>query len=79
MPTFDSQAYAKRLRESGVTPPVADVMAEEQLKLFDTLATKEDLRRELRDTRKSIIIAVGGMIVGFTTLLFAVLSYASHG
>lgn len=76
--SFDTLAYAKKLREAGFTEQQAEIQAEALRVVVDeTLATKhdiellqrdlqavgKDLRHELKETEARIIFRLGGLIV----------------
>lgn len=68
--TFDTLAYANKLKAVGVPEKQAEVHAEAIAELIvDHLATKQDLKElELR-----MVIKLGGMIIGSMTLLVVLL------
>jgi hypothetical protein len=83
--SFDTLAFAKRLAAAGMDSRQAQALAEALNDIvFDTLATKSDLRelevatkaglRELEHRlRNSLTIRTGAMIAGSTALIVAVL------
>ena len=66
--SFDTLAYAKKLKSVGFTEEQAEVQAEALSDLInDQLATKQDLKElELRMTVK-----VGAMLIALAMILFA--------
>lgn len=68
--TFDTLAYANKLKAVGFSEKQAEVQAEAMAELIvDHLATKQDLKElELR-----MVIKLGGMIIGSMTLLVILL------
>ena len=64
---FDTLKYAKRLKDSGVPDKQAEAEAEALAEVLEVnlkdLATKEDLRRDLRELEQRMIIKLGGMMV----------------
>ena len=69
MPTiaFDTLKYSKRLKEAGVPDKQAEAEAEALAEVLEVnlkdLATKEDLRRDLRELEQRMVIKLGGMIM----------------
>jgi hypothetical protein len=63
---FDTLQFAKKAKEVGFTEAQAEFQAEEIARIIDeTLATKTDLK----ELKKDIIIAVGGMLVAVVFVL----------
>lgn len=63
---FDTLQFAKKAKEVGFTEAQAEFQAEEIARIMDeTLATKTDLREQ----KKDIIIAMGGMLVAVVFIL----------
>ena len=64
---FDTLKYAKRLKDSGVPDKQAEAEAEALAEVLEVnlkdLATKEDLRRDLRELEQRMIIKLGGMMM----------------
>jgi len=69
MPTiaFDTLKYSKRLKEAGVPDKQAEAEAEALAEVLEVnlkdLATKEDLRRDLRELEQRMVIKLGGMMM----------------
>ena len=58
--TFDTLAYAKKLKSAGFTEQQAEALAAAQVELIDErLATKQDLR----ELEYRLIIRLGAMLV----------------
>lgn len=58
--TFDTRAYAKRLKSAGFTEQQAEALAAAQVELIDErLATKQDLK----ELEYRLIIRLGAMLV----------------
>lgn len=63
--TFDTLAYAKKLKAAGVPSEQADVQAEALFELVDEkLATKRDLRELEQRLTYKLTIRLGSMIIG---------------
>ena len=63
--TFDTLAYAKKLKAVGVSSEQADVQAEALFELVDEkLSTKRDLKELEERLTYKLTIRLGGMIVG---------------
>ncbi len=64
---FDTLKYAKRLKDSGVPDKQAEAEAEALAEVLEVnlkdLATKEDLRRDLREMEQRMTIKLGGMMM----------------
>jgi hypothetical protein len=55
--TFNTHAFIKKLTAAGMSEPLAEVVAEEQMRLVeDKLATKDDLNKLETDLRNEITI-----------------------
>lgn len=71
--TFDTLAYAKKLKAAGFTDQQAEVQAETMAELIDqNLATKADielLRKEIAELGYKLTIRMGGMLaIGISVL-----------
>lgn len=74
--TFDTLAYAKKLKAVGVPSEQADVQAEALFELVDEkLATKRDLKELEERLTYKITIRLGGMIVGSFMATVATLGF----
>jgi hypothetical protein len=72
--SFDTLAFAKRLAAAGMDSRQAQALAEALNDIvFDTLATKNDLRELEHRLTNSLTIRMGAMIAGSTALVVAVL------
>lgn len=72
--SFDTLAFAKRLAAAGMDSRQAQVLAEALNDIvFDTLATKNDLRDLEHRLTNSLTVRTGAMIAGATALIVAVL------
>ncbi len=64
---FDTLKYSKRLKEAGVPDKQAEAEAEALAEVLEVnlkdLATKEDLRRDLRELEQRMVIKLGGMMM----------------
>ena len=64
---FDTLKYAKRLKDSGVPDKQAEAEAEALAEVLEVnlkdLATKEDLRRDLREMEQRMTIKLAGMMM----------------
>ena len=70
--TFDTLAYAKKLKSAGMPEQQADIQAEALFELVDEkLATKKDL--EL--LKKDLIIKLGGMIIFSSMATISILGF----
>ena len=73
--TFDTHRYVKRLTEAGMTPRLAETLADEQKQLVDSkLAAKEDIRRlelTIAETKADLIKWLVGSLLGFSTIIVA--------
>ena len=75
--TFDTLAYANKLKAAGFSEKQAEVQAEVIAELaVDHLATKQDLKElelrlkaDLRELELRTVIKLGSMLVGSMTLL----------
>lgn len=74
--TFDTLAYAKKLKAVGVLPAEAEVHAEALFELVDEkLATKTDLKI----LGYKLIIWLGSMIVASTIATISILGFLMNG
>ena len=72
--SFDTLAFAKRLAAAGMDSRQAQALAEALNDIvFDTLATKNDLRELEHRLTNSLTVRTGAMIAGSTALVVAVL------
>ncbi len=72
--TFDTLAYANKLKAVGVPDKQAEVHAEAIAELVvDHLVTKQDLKEGLSELELRMVIKLGGMIIGSMTLLIVLL------
>ena len=72
---FDTLKYAKRLKDSGVPDKQAEAEAEALAEVLEVnlkdLATKEDLRRDLREMEQRMTIKLGGMMMAAIAIVAA--------
>ncbi len=74
---FNSLDYSNKLQEAGVEKKQADAHALAMYDLFENnIATKTDLNKlderltaEMKSMEKDIIIKIGGIIIGASTLI----------
>ena len=72
--SFDTLAFAKRLAAAGMDSRQAQALAEALNDIvFDTLATKSDLRDLEHRLTNSVTVRTGAMIAASTALVVAVL------
>jgi len=68
--TFDTLAYAKKLKAAGFTEQQAEVQAEAIFEMIDEkLATKRDLRELEERLMNKITIRMGSMMIAAVTIL----------
>lgn len=81
--TFDTLAYAKKLKAAGFTDPQAAAQAEALRAVVDeNLATKADialLKRDLKEAEARITLRLGGLIVGATAVLAVLMKLVWRG
>lgn len=79
--TFDTLEYSKTLQSAGFTQEQAEAMAKAQRKAMhemlstQELATKNDLKTTLAETKHEILKWLMGMMVAQTALLVAVIAF----
>jgi hypothetical protein len=75
--TFDTLKFANRLKDAGVPATHAEAEAKALSEVFETnlseLATKEDLRHEIKELELRMTIKLGSIVIaglGVMTLIF---------
>ena len=73
--TFDTHKAAKTLTKAGVTDKQADAHVEVHMQVTESLATKKDLKNDLKQANNDLTLRVGGMLAGAVGLTVILLTF----